>query len=107
MKDVVWSTSNNDVATVSGNGTVTAVKAGTATITAKTANGTTAQCTIVVSETKPINPSNPSPESAWDDGGPFTKDVCGNVFDRWGKKIYSAPACEVSGGYQVPNTGVR
>ncbi len=107
LKDVVWSTSDNGVATVSSNGTVTAVKAGTVTITAKTANGTTAQCTIVVSKPKPIDPSKPSPESTWDDGGPFTKDVCGNVFDRWGNKIYSAPACEVSGGYQVPNTGVR
>ena len=60
----------------------------------------------------PINkpeatPSTPSVESTYDDGGPFTKDVCGNVFDRWGNMIYEAPACAVSGGYQVPNTGVR
>lgn len=50
-----------------------------------------------------VNNSN----NTWDDGGPFTTDVCGNIFDRWGNKIYSAPACQVNDGYQVPNTGVR
>ena len=46
-KSVTWSSSNNSVATVS-NGVVTAVSAGTATITAKTSNGKTAICTITV-----------------------------------------------------------
>lgn len=46
-KSVTWSTSNNDVAKVSG-GTVTAVNEGTATITAKTSNGITADATITV-----------------------------------------------------------
>lgn len=44
---VTWSSSNTSVATVS-NGTVTAVKAGTATITA-TAGGKSASCTVTVS----------------------------------------------------------
>ncbi len=50
---------------------------------------------------------NGKPTASYDDGGPFTKDVCGNVFDRWGNMVYEAPACMVAGGYQVPNTGVR
>ena len=46
-KTVTWTTSNSSVATVSG-GTVKAVGAGTATITAKTANGKTATCKVTV-----------------------------------------------------------
>ena len=33
------------------------------------------------------------PASGYDDGGPFTTDACGNVFDRWGNEIYHAPVC--------------
>ena len=51
-KTVVWSSSNTSVATVS-NGVVTAVGAGTATITAKTSNGLTASCTVTVSRDIP------------------------------------------------------
>ena len=47
-KTVTWNSSNTSVATVSG-GRVTAVKAGTATITA-TAGGKSASCTVTVSE---------------------------------------------------------
>jgi len=46
-KTVAWTTSNSSVATVSG-GKVTAVAAGTATITAKTNNNKTATCTVTV-----------------------------------------------------------
>ena len=62
--------------------------------------------TVIVNE-KATKPNNNGGTGTWDDGGPFTTDVCGNVFDRWGNKIYSAPACQVSDGYHVPNTGVR
>ena len=65
----------------------------------------TAEFTKIPEPTTPPESSDNTP--SYDDGGPFIKDVCGNVFDRWGNKIYSAPACVVSGGYQVPNTGVR
>ena len=41
----------------------------------------------------------------WDDGGPFTTDKCGNVFDRWGNKIYEANGCNV-GGYNLVRTSV-
>lgn len=47
-KNVTWYSSNNKVATVNKNGKVIAVKAGTATITAKTANGLKATCKVTV-----------------------------------------------------------
>ncbi|MDE7451835.1 MAG: Ig-like domain-containing protein, partial [Paramuribaculum sp.] len=49
-KTVTWSSSNEAVATVSATGVVTGIKAGTATITASTANGLTATCTVTVKE---------------------------------------------------------
>ncbi len=42
----------------------------------------------------------------WDDGGPFTTDTCGNVFDRWGNKIYESKGCNV-GGYNLVRTSVE
>lgn len=51
-KSVTWSSSNLSVATVDDDGMVTAVSAGTATITAKTVDGNrTATCTITVEMT--------------------------------------------------------
>lgn len=48
-KDVIWSSSNSNVASVSSSGIVTAKSVGSATITAKTADGNkTATCTIIV-----------------------------------------------------------
>lgn len=47
-KTVTWSSSTPDVASVSSNGTVTAIKAGTALITATATNGKSASCTVTV-----------------------------------------------------------
>jgi len=48
-KDVTWTSSSTSVATVDSNGKVTAVKAGTATITVKTSDGSkTATCKVTV-----------------------------------------------------------
>lgn len=47
-KTVTWSSSNTSVATVNETGLVKAVAKGTAVITAATANGLTAQCTVTV-----------------------------------------------------------
>ena len=61
------------------------------------------------------NDSTPTPTATsetkkssggWDDGGPFTTDNCGNVFDRWGNKIYEAKGCNV-GGYNLVSTSVE
>lgn len=53
-KALVWSTSDAAIATVSDTGLVTAVAAGTATITVKTVDGEfTATCTITVKEAAP------------------------------------------------------
>jgi hypothetical protein len=45
-KNVTWSSSNTSIARVDANGTVTAVSRGTVTITAKTENEKTAECTV-------------------------------------------------------------
>ncbi|MDE5871121.1 MAG: Ig-like domain-containing protein [Muribaculaceae bacterium] len=50
-KSVTWTTSNSAVATVSAEGVVTAVKPGTATITAASSNGKTAVCVVTVKPT--------------------------------------------------------
>ena len=56
-KSINWTSSKADVASVSTNGTVTAKKAGTAIITATSANGKSASCTVTVTgSTTPAEP---------------------------------------------------
>src|SRR5699024_2859383 len=45
--EVTWSSSNTNIAIVSDTGLVTGISRGTATITAKTANGYTETCTVL------------------------------------------------------------
>ena len=52
-KEVVWTSSDENVATVDGEGTVTAVGVGESTITAKTENGITATCSVRVVDSIP------------------------------------------------------
>ena len=67
-KSVTWASSNTSVATVDASGNITAVSAGTATITVTTADGAkTATCSVTVrsnsgggSSYVPSTPSNPS-----------------------------------------------
>lgn len=58
-KNVTWSSSNTNVATVS-NGMITGINEGTATITVKTNNGKTANCVVTVKKDA-VTPSNPEP----------------------------------------------
>lgn len=63
-KTITWSSSNTSIAKVDSNGKVTAVSAGTATITAKTSNGLIARCTVevkkgyVAAESITVSPSS-------------------------------------------------
>ena len=45
---ISWSTSNKNIATVDSNGTITGVKAGTCTISAKSKNSNTVKCEVIV-----------------------------------------------------------
>ena len=51
---------------------------------------------------EPEQPSEPSNPGTWDDGGPFTTDECGSVYDRWGNLIYQG-VCETT-GFKLVNT---
>ncbi len=67
--------------------------------------------TYTIKIDRSVQPTNNSSSttkktSGWDDGGPFTTDKCGNVYDRWGNKIYEAKACNV-GGYNLVGTSTK
>jgi len=66
-KTVTWSSSNTDIATVSSNGKVTGVKAGTTTITvvANDGNGVKATCSVTVEEL----------DSDWEEIGEIAKAI--------------------------------
>ena len=71
-KALKWASSDEDVATVAPDGTVTAVKVGTATITATAADGSgkSATCTVtVIGGTTPSQPSNPGGSTGGNTGG--------------------------------------
>ena len=53
-KDVIWSSSDTDIASVSTSGVVTANAAGTATITAYASNGLSSSCTVTVKNEMPV-----------------------------------------------------
>ena len=63
---------------------------------------------VEITPTPEINKSSTTDKASngWDDGGPFTTDKCGNVFDRWNNKIYEANGCNV-GGYNLVRTSVE
>ena len=60
-KNVTWSSSDTSVATVDGDGLITAVAPGTTTITVTTEDGgLTASCTVTVENPEPEQPSEPT-----------------------------------------------
>ena len=59
----------------------------------------------IASQDKPASNTEEKKVSGWDDGGPFTTNAEGDVFDRWGNLIYDAPAKTYTvNGYSLVNT---
>lgn len=76
-------------------------------LTFKTSKFSTYSIAIIKNNVTPTEATTETKQnSGWDDGGPFTTDNCGNVFDRWGNKIYEANGCS-TGGYNLVRTGVE
>lgn len=71
-KTVTWTSSNTAVATVNDSGLVKAVKVGSATITAKTANGLTAQCVVTVATSVSSFSVSPAKSKTINVDGSFT-----------------------------------
>ena len=68
-KALTWASSDEDVATVAPDGTVTAVKVGTATITATAADGSGKSAVCKVTVTGDTTPSQPSGSTGGSSGG--------------------------------------
>ena len=68
-KALTWASSDEDVATVAPDGTVTAVKAGAATITATAADGSGKSATCTVTVTGGTTPSQPGSSTGGSSGG--------------------------------------
>ena len=69
VKALTWASSDEDVATVAPDGTVTAVKVGTATITATAADGSGKSATCTVTVTGGTTPSQPGSSTGGSSGG--------------------------------------
>lgn len=73
--NVIWSSSDERVATVSSSGLVTGVKAGTTTITVRTEDGDfTATCVVSVTKDNGSNPDSPDDPDNSDDPDPDVPD---------------------------------
>ena len=69
VKALTWASSDEDVATVAPDGTVTAVKVGTATITATAADGSGKSATCTVTVIGGTTPSQPGSSTGGSSGG--------------------------------------
>lgn len=88
-QDVTWESSNTSIATVSADGTVTAISAGTATITAtaKDGSGVSASCSVTVTHGNMVHtPKKDATCTAEGNKEYWTCGTCGKIFsDAEGK----------------------
>ena len=102
-QDVTWQSSNTSIATVSADGTVTAISAGTATITAtaKDGSGISASCNLTVTHGNMIQTPKKDATCTVDGTGEYwTCEICGNHYKDESGTVSTTPAENV-----IPKTG--
>ena len=96
-KTVTWKSSNNEVATVSQDGTVTAVGKGSCNITATTQNGKTATCKVTVGvPLKSISFKDDVTSKTMNKGEEFTLEVVYNPADTDADKTITWSSTDTS-----------
>lgn len=93
-QDVTWESSNTSIATVSADGTVTAISAGTATITAtaKDGSGVSASCTLTVTHGKMVQTPKKDATCTVDGTEEYwTCEICGKHFEDESGTIPTIP----------------
>ncbi len=93
-QDVTWESSNTSIATVSADGTVTAISAGTATITAtaKDGSGVSASCTLTVTHGKMVQTPKKDATCTVDGTEEYwTCEICGKHFEDESGTIPTTP----------------
>ena len=104
-----YATSDDNVATVDGNGNITGVGAGTATITISTSNGISTQVAVIVTEDKPETTNKPSisfgsPKGTKGSNGWYISNVTVKVT---AKDADSIKYCKSSGVKCTPNKAIK
>ncbi|MEE1449066.1 Ig-like domain-containing protein [Faecalitalea cylindroides] len=93
-QDVIWKSSDTSIATVSADGTVTAISAGTATITAtaKDGSGVSASCTLTVTHGKMVQTPKKDATCTVDGTEEYwTCEICGKHFEDESGTIPTTP----------------
>lgn len=93
-KDVTWESSDTDIATVSEDGTVTAISAGSATITATAADGSgaSASCKVTVTHGDMVQtPKKDATCTAYGTEGYWTCGICGKHYKDEGGTVPTIP----------------
>lgn len=93
-QDVIWKSSDTSIATVSADGTVTAISAGTTTITAtaKDGSGVSASCTLTVTHGKMVQTPKKDATCTVDGTEEYwTCEICGKHFEDESGTIPTTP----------------
>ena len=93
-QDVIWKSSDTSIATVSADGTVTAISAGTATITAtaKDGSGVSASCTLTVTHGKMVQTPKKDATCTVDGTEEYWMcEICGKHFEDESGTIPTTP----------------